>query len=225
MERDDVVAVEMKRHGVGERDDRQRRHRVRRDIALDVLVELQHRHALAHVVVREDDRAFFRHVRVAADVIAVHVRVEHEADRLVGNRADRREYFRRERRELGVDHHDAVVARGDADVAALAFQHVERSGELGRLDHRGVEIALLGVGGKAQRRKQCDNYPFHHFLPGVQVISACTAQTRSRPSRQTSRSCGTCPIPRRTRAGVSPQSPVRASCLSSPWPRRARRPC
>ena len=47
---------------------------------------------------------------VAADVIAVHVRVDDVADRRVGDRPDRGQQLRAERRELRVHDQDAFVA-------------------------------------------------------------------------------------------------------------------
>ena len=67
--------------------------------------------APAQLVAREDGRAQPGEVRVAADVVGVHVRVDQEADRLVGDAADRGDQLVGERRELRVDQQDAVGAR------------------------------------------------------------------------------------------------------------------
>ena len=66
---------------------------------------------------------------VAADVIAMKVRVDDVADRLVAQRADRRQQLVAHVGELRVDDHHAVVADLDRRVAAGADQHVDAAAD------------------------------------------------------------------------------------------------
>src|SRR5258708_10685291 len=84
--------------------------------------------------------------------------VDQETDRVVGDRLDRRDDLRCQRRELVVDQEHAVLARRNTNVAAFAFQHVDAGRDLGSLDLYGVEIALLRLsaeGEKGQQREKC----------------------------------------------------------------------
>jgi len=60
---------------------------------------------------RDDDHAGLAEILVPTDVIAVPVGVHQEMDRLVGDRLDRRDDLRCQRRELVVDEEHAVLAR------------------------------------------------------------------------------------------------------------------
>ena len=91
-------------------------------------------------------------VRVPAGVVAVIVRVDDEAHRLVGDALQRGLNLVRQRRVLVVDDHDAVLADGRADVAARALQHVDVAGDLGDLDLHFAEVLVLSRG-QAESKK------------------------------------------------------------------------
>ena len=93
------------------------------------LDELVGRHPLADVFVREDQRAGLAHVLVAAGVIEVPVRVEHEPHGLRRDRLDGGEDLRRQRRELVVDDERRVIADDEPNVPARADEHVYRAGD------------------------------------------------------------------------------------------------
>src|SRR6185437_13341129 len=78
---------------------------------------------VTHVDVRDDNRAVGGEARIAAGVVAVMMRVDQEFERLRRHRGDGRLELVVHRRELAVHHDDAVVAGGDGDVAARAFEH------------------------------------------------------------------------------------------------------
>ena len=58
-------------------------------------------------------------------VIGVHMRVDDQADRFVGDAPNRREQFVSARLEAGVDHQHAFIAGLHDDVAAIADDHVD----------------------------------------------------------------------------------------------------
>src|SRR5262249_38850477 len=88
----------------------------------------------ADIVSGYDDSAVLGKVGIAADVVAVEMRVDQVFDGQGRDRRDRRLDLGGERRELAVDHDDAVGADGDGDGAALAFQPVGFVAEIGGLD-------------------------------------------------------------------------------------------
>src|SRR5262249_35366209 len=59
---------------------------------------------------------------------------EHEPHRLLGDLLQRRLDLGGERSELVVDHHHAVVARANADIASLALEHPQVRRDRGGLD-------------------------------------------------------------------------------------------
>ena len=95
------------------------------------------------IVVRHDRDAVLGEVVVSAGVVAVEMGVDHVLDRQGRDRLDRSLDLVGERRELAVDHDDAVGADGDGDVAALAFQHVGLVAKVGGLDLDGIPVGLL----------------------------------------------------------------------------------
>ena len=102
---------------------------------------------------RDDVDTELAEVLVAARVVAVDVRVDEHADRLVGQRLDRGQQLLRQRRELIVDHQHAVIADQEPDVAALPFEVMDVAGHLVRFDlHRGeIRLGSLsprGTGGE-----------------------------------------------------------------------------
>ena len=71
---------------------------------------------------------------VGAGVIGVHVRVDDDADRLVGDRTDGREHIGATPSSAGIDHEDAFLAGLHDDVSAGADEHVHLA-----LDVHGLE--------------------------------------------------------------------------------------
>src|SRR5206468_2193617 len=55
-------------------------------------------------------RAFLPHSLIAAGVVAVHVRIDHEFNRRVGDLPDGAHNLVMQRRKLGVNHEDAIGA-------------------------------------------------------------------------------------------------------------------
>ena len=110
----------------------------------------------AQLLARDDRGAHLAEVLVAAGMIAVHVRVDDELDRLRRELLDGGGDLVAQRRELRVDHEDAVGPDEHADGAALAVERVELVGDLVGLDLDLAEIlAALGVR-KAGSRHQCN---------------------------------------------------------------------
>ena len=110
---------------------------------------------IAQFIAREDGDAHVREILVAAGVIAVHVGVHQEANRLVGNLMDGRGDLLRQRRELRVHHEDSIRPDQHADSAALAFERVEIVADLGGLDFHFAEIGLrsLRIDGGGEHRE------------------------------------------------------------------------
>ena len=77
---------------------------------------------------------------VAADVVGVHVRVHHVADRFGADRLDGVDELGAERRELGVHHHHALAAHLDRGVAAGADEHVDVAAHRLHVDLDVVEV-------------------------------------------------------------------------------------
>ena len=82
-------------------------------------------------------------------MVAVIVGVDDEAHGLVRNFQflERGLDFIRQRSELVVHNDYAVFAHGGGDVAALTFEHVDVTGNLGRLDLHFGKVRLLLRGG------------------------------------------------------------------------------
>jgi hypothetical protein len=99
--------------------------------------------------VRHDGDAVLGEVLVPAGVIAMEVRVHQVFDRQRGDRLDRRLDLVGQRRELAVDHDDAVGADRDRDVPPLPGQHVGVVAEIGRLD-----LDLVPVDERRRRRSR-----------------------------------------------------------------------
>ena len=109
------------------------------------------REAEAQLLARDDRRAHLAEVLVAAGVVAVQVRVHDELDRLRRELLDRGGDLVAQRRELRVDHEDAIGPDQDADGPALAVERVELVGDLVGFDLNLAEIlpALrVGDGGR-----------------------------------------------------------------------------
>ena len=106
-----LLTVDMKRHLVGERDDGQ---------GPGTRVELRVvQHALAHVVVSDNNGARSRPALIAADMVAVHVRVDDEVDRPPGEFLGLGHEGVAAAAQRVVDHHDVFVTDQQADAAAL----------------------------------------------------------------------------------------------------------
>ena len=106
----------------------------------------------AQLLARDDGRAHLAEVLVAAGVIAVHVRVHDELDRLRRELLDGGGDLVAQRRELRVDHEDAIGPDQDADGPALTFERVELVGHLGGFDLDLAEIRpTLRIGERGRR--------------------------------------------------------------------------
>jgi len=84
--------------------------------------------------------AHFAEVFIAAGVIAVHVRVDHEANRVRGYLLDRRDDLAGQRSKLSVNEENSVGAGEHADRSALPFERVEIVGDLRGFDFNFAEI-------------------------------------------------------------------------------------
>ena len=89
-------------------------------------------HPLVNVLLRDDCHAQARHQLVSADMIHVHVRIDHEADRFVGDLLHPPDHALTKVRHLVVDHQDSIGSR----------QHPHVPAGRGRLEH--VDVALNG---------------------------------------------------------------------------------
>jgi len=130
--RANLFAVEMDREVLIESDYRQRFFGRRWSSVLEEFGLLFGCHSLANVIV-SDDRRFGSKCDVAARVISVPVRVENEAQFLVGYAFEGGPDLVSQRRKLIVDDQKAIVTNRDADVSAGAFEHVNIAGNFRRL--------------------------------------------------------------------------------------------
>ena len=92
---------------------------------------------------RHDHDAHLAEILVAARVIAVHVRVDEEADAAVGDLLDSCHDLVGERSELRIDHEHAIGSGKHANPSARSFQRVQVAGDFCRLDLRLAEIRRL----------------------------------------------------------------------------------
>src|SRR6266850_1335733 len=99
----------------------------------------------ANVILGDERGAGVVERYVSAGVVSVIVRVDDEAHGLVRNFQflQRGLDFFRQRSKLVVHNDDAVLAHRSGNVAALAFQHVDIAGNLGRLDLNLGPVRLL----------------------------------------------------------------------------------
>ena len=181
MHRADFVAVQMQGHRVVEGHQWQRCRRGRRLGALDELHRLRDAQPRADVVLGDDDCACLRVVLVAASVVAVPVRVQHEAHRLGTELGEFGVDARGERRVLVVNDEDAVCPDRRPDVATAAVQHVYAPGDLLGPDRR-VRFLKLRLGWRHHRRHQgdgCGQSQGHGFPLCATGGAACAC---SRPS-------------------------------------------
>jgi hypothetical protein len=86
---------------------------------------------LAHILVRDNDGAVLAEGHVPADMVAVIVSIHQKPHRLLRDRGDRCLQLVVQRRELAIDHDDAIVANGDGAVAAKSNQHVGAVAQIG----------------------------------------------------------------------------------------------
>ena len=118
-----------------------------------------------------------------------------------------------QRRELAVDHDDAVGADRDRDVAALAFEQIGLVAEIGGLDLDLGEIDVLlrecGSGeqhGCARKRGKCD--AFHGVLRWGDFITRVATRVLMTPAKK-----------RTSIVIVAPADGIKAA---KPWKRRLR---
>src|SRR5690606_35240648 len=130
-------------------------------------------------------------VRVAAGVIAVMMRVDDVADRLVGELPDRGEDLVGERSELRVDDQHAVVADLHGNVAAGPDEHVDIVAHLKRPDLDGVEVLLRAdrlrgreqdAGQRGERKHFACKF---HLRPPPPIRSPAAAAEKYRASPDT----------------------------------------
>ena len=111
---------------------------------------------LCDILMRRHDGTILGEALVAARMVAMEMRVDEIADRLLRDGCDRRRDLVMQRRELAVDHDDAVVAHRGGDVAAHAFDHVGPVPEIGGL-HLHLGIVGLGIGLACHEQEQTQN--------------------------------------------------------------------
>ena len=106
-------------------------------------------------------------------MVGVAVGINNVAKRSLRQRANRRQELPRHRRELRVDHQDAVAADLHGDVAAGADEHVDVALRLLDVDLDVVEILLLGEDretperGKRDRGKRDVESCASHYLTPI----------------------------------------------------------
>ena len=115
---------------------------------------------VAQFLAGKDDCSRLAEILVATGVIAMHMCVHHETDRLIGNLLDGRHNLPAQGRKLIVDHENAVRAHQHARRASQAFQRVEVGAEFCSLDLDLAEIrprlSLCARSGRSKRKcNQC----------------------------------------------------------------------
>ena len=114
------------------------------------------RQADADLVPGKDRHAHPPEVLVPADVVAVDVRVDQEADLTRGELPNGRYDPLRERGELVVDHHDPVLSDRESDVSALSLEVVDASPDLVRHDLHVVHVLLSPRLGRGEDRERSE---------------------------------------------------------------------
>ena len=146
------LAVQVQRDAVIERHHGQRLIGIRGRGAVHEIAELLGGHALADVVVRDDDAAGLAQGLVAADVVAVIVGVDDESHRAVVDLADRRQQLLGQRLHLIIDDEHAIFTGGHGDVAAPALDHGDGVGQPG-----GDVLDLVFLRGECRRTQQAQD--------------------------------------------------------------------
>jgi hypothetical protein len=103
---------------------------------------------LAHVLLGDHNRTVFAEWRIPADMIAVVVRIDEEANRLLGDGGNRGLELVVHLRELAVHHDDAVVACGNRRVAAEALEHI---GAAAKVEALHLDFRPVGSHRRARR--------------------------------------------------------------------------
>ena len=106
------------------------------------------RQTKAQLLARDDGGAQLAEVLVTAGVVAVHVRIHDELDRLRREAFDRGDDLVAQRRELGVHHEHAIGPEQDANGPSLAVKRVELVG-----DPVGFDFDLAEIGRALRVRK------------------------------------------------------------------------
>jgi len=114
--------------------------------------------ALAHVVLG-DDRGLLLEVCIPANVIRMVVRIDDEANGLVGDAFERRLDLVGEGSVLVVDDHNTVITHGRGDIATSAFEHVDVAGNLGDFNLNLAVVLILresngGENGKGEGNRE-----------------------------------------------------------------------
>ena len=130
----------------------------------------------AQVLARKNRRAHLAQVLVAARVIAVEVRVDHEANPAVRDLLDGRHELLGHGRELRIDHQDAVRTGEHADHAAVAFERVEVVRDLGRLD-LDVRRLLSAAGHREIRQDNEQNGRTGRAIEGSHSVADCSKES------------------------------------------------
>lgn len=130
VEHRDLFAIEVKGDVLAERNHGQPIFLIGGELGLQGLNEMDLRESPAGVVMGKDQYTGLAEVFVTAGVISVEMCVDQEPDRLVADCRDRGRDTVGEWRELIVDHEHAVLTREHTDIAALANQHVDLSGDM-----------------------------------------------------------------------------------------------
>ena len=130
---------------------------------------------------------------IAAGVIAVHMRVDDPADRLIRQLPDRVESLPAERSELRVDDHDPFGSREHGRIAAGADDHVDIAADLLNVQLHASKFCVccaparvaaapaapaMTAAATAARRMVGKNVPHHFPLPGA-ADSSGHSRTRS----------------------------------------------
>ena len=138
----------------------------------------------------DDDSAVLGEGCVAADMVAVEMRVDEIADRVGRYCADRIANFVVQWRELSVDHQDAIARDSNRNVSAPAFEHIEPIAEIVGFDFDAGKVVcrrsgrrrcgrwrrrgwLLSVGRAGQLKERCgqSDCQDHNSFSGMETVA------------------------------------------------------
>ena len=155
VDRANVLAIEMHRQRLIERDHRQRFFWRWRGGGVEDRRLLFSSEPLANVVMR-NDRRFWSKDNVAAGVIAVPMSIQDELQFLVGNSSERGADLVGQWRKLIVNNQKPIFTNRDADISTRAFEHVDVAGNFRclHLNFRKVSLRLRARSKDTQNRQQ-----------------------------------------------------------------------